>query len=675
MTFKTYAYILAVLGLIQITACMPPLAEKKQTDVSIDYTDLNVQKLYTFQDKLLADSLVTYFGNKNPTYRYLSAMAFASVKDRKALPGLESLLKDDVDKVRCAAAYSLGQIADSTSSAALIGAFQAQDTLRKAMRFNATILEAVGKCGTAKHLQALATISTYNSSDTILLEGQAYGIYRFATRAITSPKGTSRMLTLVNDTKMPQSVRFIASNYLSRAKDIVLDSTAGMSLAGTFQNEQDYRIRMTLANALGKAKCAASYQALYNQFYKESDYRVKSAIIKAFGNYDYATVQPMITGALRDKNPHIANAAARFFIDSGNSEDVAATYWPMAKDSTLLPSTQLLMYQATNRHVPTYMENTRSWVNAEIFRKFQTVQSPTEKILALKAMAEFGWNYKYIREQGFINPSFAVRTASVDALKDICNNPTFYKFFGNGAKPVRINMFSYFVEAMNGDDVGMKAVAADALRIPAMGFKYFYDNMSDKSFLINAQNKLKMPRDIEAWNSIQETIDNFNGVPFTPKKLDYNQPIEWKLFNSIGPNPVATIETAYGSITLDLFKKQAPGSVLNFISLANNGFYNGKTFHRVVSNFVIQAGCPRGDGYGALDYSIRSELYPSHYDQEGMVGMASAGNHTEGTQFFINNAPAPHLDGNYTIFAKVTSGMDVVQKIQQGDAITRVTIK
>jgi cyclophilin family peptidyl-prolyl cis-trans isomerase len=321
------------------------------------------------------------------------------------------------------------------------------------------------------------------------------------------------------------------------------------------------------------------------------------------------------------------------------------------------------------------MENTKNWVNAEIIRKFQSAANANEKILALKGLAEFGWNYKYIREQGFINPSFAVRTASVDALKDICNNPTFYKFFGNGAKIVRVNMFSYFAEALNGDDVGMKAVAAEALRIPSMGFKYFYDNMSDKSFLVNAQNKLKLPRDIEAWNSLQETIDNFNGVPFTPKKLDHNQAIEWKLFNSLGPNPTATVETAYGSFTMDLFKKQAPGSVLNFISLVNNGFYNGKTFHRVVSNFVIQAGCPRGDGYGALDYSIRSELYPSHYDQEGMVGMASAGNHTEGTQFFINNAPAPHLDGNYTIFAKVTSGMNIVQKIQQGDAITRVTIK
>ncbi len=654
---------------------MPPSSDEKLTDVNTDFKNPVVQKLYTFQDQLLSDSLIFYFKDKDPTLRYISANAFASVKDKKALPGLEALLKDEVDEVRTAAAFSIGQIGDSSSVLALVGAFKQQDTLRQAAKFNATILESVGKCGTSAYLQPLATIGTYTEKDTVLLEGQTYGIYRFALRGITSPVGTNKMLSIVNNSNFPQNVRFVAANYLSRAKDIVLDTVAGSNLANTFARESDYRIRMVLANALGKAKCAASYQALYNQFYKESDYRVKSNIIKAFGKYDYVTVQPIITGALHDKNLHIANTAARFFVDNGNAEDAAQTYWPLAKDSTLNNATQLILYQATNRHVPFYMENTKGYVNTELIKKFETATNPSDKILALKALAEYGWNYKYIREQGFINSSFAVRTASVDALKDIASNPIFYKFFGNGAKAVRINLYSYFVEALNGDDVGMKAVAAEGLRIPTMQFNYFYNNMSDKSFLTTAQNELKLPRDIEAWNSIQETIDNFNGVPFTPKKPSYNQPIEWKLLNSLSNLPTAIIETTYGNITIELNKRFAPGSVVNFISLANNGYYNGKPFNRVVSNFVVQGGCPRGDGYGALDYSIRSELHPFHYDQEGFVGMASAGNHTEGTQFFITSAPAIHLDGNYTIFAKVTAGMDVVHRLQQGDLITKVTVK
>ena len=95
----------------------------------------------------------------------------------------------------------------------------------------------------------------------------------------------------------------------------------------------------------------------------------------------------------------------------------------------------------------------------------------------------------------------------------------------------------------------------------------------------------------------------------------------------------------------------------------------------LVPNFVVQGGCPRGDGYGSLDYSIRSELPPLSYDREGLVGMASAGNHTEGTQFFITHSPALHLDGNYTIFARVVDGMDVVHQIQPGSKIESIIIQ
>ncbi|NRB62159.1 MAG: peptidylprolyl isomerase [Saprospiraceae bacterium] len=121
--------------------------------------------------------------------------------------------------------------------------------------------------------------------------------------------------------------------------------------------------------------------------------------------------------------------------------------------------------------------------------------------------------------------------------------------------------------------------------------------------------------------------------------------------------------------------EQAPGSVANFISLAVDNFFNDKPFHRVVPNFVIQGGCPRGDGYGGLNYSIRSELADLYYDQAGYVGMASAGNHTEGTQFFITHSPTPHLDGNYTIFARVIDGLSNVYAIEIGDTIERIEIQ
>ncbi|MCL4111464.1 UNVERIFIED_CONTAM: hypothetical protein GTU68_020738 [Idotea baltica] len=118
----------------------------------------------------------------------------------------------------------------------------------------------------------------------------------------------------------------------------------------------------------------------------------------------------------------------------------------------------------------------------------------------------------------------------------------------------------------------------------------------------------------------------------------------------------------------------APGSVANFVGLSQSNYYNGKYFHRVVPNFVIQGGCSRGDGYGGLDYTIRSELGPKYYDGPGYIGMASAGPDTEGTQWFITHSSSPHLDGRYTIFGRVTEGMDVVHSIEIGDIIQDVRI-
>ena len=123
-----------------------------------------------------------------------------------------------------------------------------------------------------------------------------------------------------------------------------------------------------------------------------------------------------------------------------------------------------------------------------------------------------------------------------------------------------------------------------------------------------------------------------------------------------------------------MYASEAPGSVANFVTLAKDDFYDGKPIHRVVPNFVIQGGCPRGDGYGSLDYTIRTELPQLYYEEEGLIGMASAGLHTEGTQWFITHSPTMHLSGKYTIFGKVSDGMDVLQNIRVGDVIEDMVI-
>ena len=135
----------------------------------------------------------------------------------------------------------------------------------------------------------------------------------------------------------------------------------------------------------------------------------------------------------------------------------------------------------------------------------------------------------------------------------------------------------------------------------------------------------------------------------------------------------AIIETEKGNIVLELFEKEAPNTVDNFVKLINKGFYNGLKFHRVIDNFMVQGGCPTGTGTGGPGYSIKCEINPKKH-RTGTLSMAHAGKNTGGSQFFITHCPQPHLDGVHTVFGQVKEGMDVVNSIKQGDVMTKVTV-
>ncbi|MCA9930958.1 MAG: peptidylprolyl isomerase [Anaerolineales bacterium] len=135
-----------------------------------------------------------------------------------------------------------------------------------------------------------------------------------------------------------------------------------------------------------------------------------------------------------------------------------------------------------------------------------------------------------------------------------------------------------------------------------------------------------------------------------------------------------TMETNKGTIEIELFAKDAPKTVNNFVFLAREGFYDDVAFHRVISNFVIQGGDPTGTGGGGPGYRFEDETVgnPNKHGT-GFLSMANAGPNTNGSQFFITHSPQPHLDGKHTVFGKVTSGMDVVNAIRQGDRMVKVT--
>lgn len=138
----------------------------------------------------------------------------------------------------------------------------------------------------------------------------------------------------------------------------------------------------------------------------------------------------------------------------------------------------------------------------------------------------------------------------------------------------------------------------------------------------------------------------------------------------------ANISTSRGAIVVDLFPKDAPGTVNNFVFLAREGFYNGTTFHRVINDFMVQGGDPTGTGRGGPGYKFEDELKNNpRRHQVGSLSMANAGPNTNGSQFFITHIATDWLNGKHTVFGQVRSGQDVVNSIQQGDTITSLTIE
>jgi peptidyl-prolyl cis-trans isomerase B (cyclophilin B) len=157
------------------------------------------------------------------------------------------------------------------------------------------------------------------------------------------------------------------------------------------------------------------------------------------------------------------------------------------------------------------------------------------------------------------------------------------------------------------------------------------------------------------------------------KKLEWKNPPEMQI--DPGKSYSAVIETNRGNIELELYPQHAPNTVNNFVFLSREGFYEDVSFHRVISDFVIQGGDPTGTGRGGPGYTFADELKGNPLKHEtGMISMANAGPNTNGSQFFITHSPQPHLNGRHTVFGKVVKGQEVINAILQGDMMLHVTI-
>jgi cyclophilin family peptidyl-prolyl cis-trans isomerase/HEAT repeat protein len=208
---------------------------------------------------------------------------------------------------------------------------------------------------------------------------------------------------------------------------------------------------------------------------------------------------------------------------------------------------------------------------------------------------------------------------------------------------------------------------------PMLAIIVALDSIGSNSAVAHLEKQLQSP-----YHTIREAAAHaLSRITKRSYKPDYfqNAPVTKHDFSEVNPDikPKVQVTTSKGEFRLLLFPEKAPITVANFIELVNSGFYNGNYFHRVVPGFVIQAGDPRGDGWGGPPYSIPCEYNDIFYER-GVVGMAHAGKDTGGSQFFITHTPQPHLNGRHTAFGKVVAGMDVIDRIEIYDQIIKAVV-
>lgn len=656
------------LAIFLFNSCVPP--EKKEiTQVRIDLNDEVYRKIIEFQDQQLTDSLTPYFDHDDPTYRFASIMAFSSIQDSSVINKIIKKLNDSSPKVREAAAYTLGQLGNKKSQDSLLAAFGKFDTLNPNNSFNSNILEAIGKIGDLKYLKPLATVKSYRPTDTLLLLGQTEGLYHYILRGMSVSEGTERVIDLISSNIYPNKVKSLCSYYLVRAKKEDLNNYK-YRIAKLFKRESNPIIQMNLAIALGKTQDSEALEDLKEVLAdKKTESSVKVNILKAFGNFPYIDVAEIVLKNLEDENNNVAMAAAEYFYNHGEPNDVMIYRRNAKKD--LAWNIKAKLYSAILKHIPTYFSKTKAATIWDIKKQINSSENPYEKAEFIRCLGEDINSLKLIYDLGYKAPEVQVRTASIEALTILVKKESLKTLSKAKLKRITKEIINIVNEAFSSGDVGLITTAVEVLDKSVLDLKPEFENFD---FLTKSKLSLKLPKDIEAYNAILKLENKWLNKSNLPHKIKYNNPIDWKIFDQLSDSTQALVKTNKGSFTMELFKNESPGTVTNFVKLVNKKFFEGKKFHRVVPNFVIQTGCPRGDGYGSLDYTIRSEFSQLHYNEVGFVGMASAGKDTESTQWFVTLAPTPHLDGKYTIFGRVTQGLNTVKKITIGDIIQSIDI-
>jgi len=630
-------------------------------------------------------------------WRPMRAAATLAIGQVGAEPGmagasrLRALLRDRDLTVAANAAYSLGLLRDTASVPDLGAALVLNHEVAREAAW------ALGEMGAPARVTIISALKSEHDQDTaiqLLLAAAKLRPIPLAELKRYLHEGHSSVVWAASyaiaRTRAPGGVRELIDLEASPSLRARQNPNRAADTPSPYADELSGNQRTRAEIARGLAKSAAGDSlgpkafAVLARLVGDVDPHVRINAVRSLGTYG-PQAKASLTYATRDYDPNVRIAAAQSFgtVLSKDANDFLALW---AADTSIVYRSSLLASAARAGLRPAEL---RQWASSPDWRLRAAVASAAgdslDRAFAISRSAPLTRDPDpRVREAayGAIAPAPAmaledsVHTLLVNGLRD----PDFY---------VRATVIGALADRPSTADLAAVLASygqagrdsANDARLAAI--QYVGSLWKRDSSSLNAAWQARLahipvpadPLERAAGKAIP-VWSRWSRVAATPRPIGWYEGVVRSIVMPayVGQTVNATINTVRGPIHLELFGTDAPLTVWNFLNLARSGYYRNTRFHRVVPNFVAQDGDPRDDGNGGPGYAIRDEMNRRRYER-GAVGMALSGPDTGGSQYFITHSPQPHLDGHYTVFGRVIRGYDVLDKLVQGDLITRVDPK
>jgi HEAT repeat protein/cyclophilin family peptidyl-prolyl cis-trans isomerase len=605
--------------------------------------------------------LFNYLTSSNPLIRMRAAQVVGRIQDPQDVAPLLPLLKDGDDRVVRETVFALGQIGSADVVTALL------ELNKKSLpEMQQLVAEALGKIGGPEALAALqemlhafqsevraaaveglaraADPSTVHGLLVALHDGDPQVVWRaiYALEKIDAvPVENAVRPYLENENP---TVRAYAARTLGKKK-----SKAATGILLRMVGDADQAVAINSINALAQildnARNASAVDPLGAVLRKHQSHHVRRAAATALGNNGHKNAKDYLVQSILDRSVGVRIESYKALARTLGKD--AAPFVANGKND----GERLVRAAAIEARGIARDENAVE----DLITTATKDRDPMIRAAAVRGLARFkGKRIVAVLTDVLNDKDWVVATEAVTALGGLDDRsavPALIAAYTDRRERVDVDIHLEILDVLK----KMKAVESMELGFEATGD-------SDRRVRLAAKELLQA---IGATVPEMRTDRQFFEERFQPKRRAELSP-------PLGLSR-AVIRTNRGDIEIELFGDDATQTVHRFIELARSGFHNGLSFHRVVPNFVIQGGCPRGDGWGDAGFTIRAEVNRHRCDR-GFIGVADSGKDTGGSQFFITHSRQPHLDGRYTIFGRVTKGLDVVDKIDQGDTY-KVVVK